>query len=196
MCRWPSRSSALLLSVTLFAGCDSSKRGVPTPTGSVIITATPADGVTPSVAAGREATQVWVPTFSAVTRQLGASTHAEERDRMSRMFEAFHHASMLVAIPAGQVTTHTSAATDSVIYSELERGLITGDSVSDAYLDWLDPAMKPHFRGELLAGNRLYLDGLLQRDTDKQVAAIQTIAQWQQFWRERGEEIASRASTN
>lgn len=149
-----------------------------------------------AVAAGREAGQAWVPRFPALERQLDASTRREERDRMTRMFEAFHHASMLIAIPAGQAIKHTSAGTDSLIYRELERGLSTGESVSDAYLDWLDPAMKQHFRNELLAGNRLYLDGLLQGDTDKQVTAIQTIAEWQQFWRERGAEIASRASTN
>jgi hypothetical protein len=112
---------------------------------------------------------------------------------MTRLFLAFHNVALLEAIPSGQTMKVTTPETDTVIYKEVERGLSLGDSISDAYLDWLDPSIKPHFRNELLLGARVYVNGLQKHDAATQLAGLRFIDEWQNFWRGRVAEVSSRA---
>ena len=135
----------------------------------------------------------WVPQFSHVADASERQRYALDRDRMTRAFVAFDSVSKLVAVPEGQSTRASSPHDDSLVFEELRSGLTAGDSISDAYLDWLHPEMREQFRHRDLDGNRLYLEGLLRQDVSKQVAGIQTIQRWGVFWRDHSEEITDRA---
>jgi len=133
------------------------------------------------------------PTAWNVDSHLATAARRANRDRMTRLFTAFHQVAVLEAIPPGQTVKLTSPQTDTLIYAEVERGLSIGDSVEDAYLDWLDPSIKPHFRNELLFGARVYLKGLRNQDRTTQVAGLHIMDQWQVFWRNHVTEVTSRA---
>ena len=134
-----------------------------------------------------------VPAAWNVDSHLATAARRSNRDRMTRLFLAFHQVAVLEAIPPGQTVKVTSPQTDTLIYSEVERGLAIGDSVDDAYLDWLDPSIKRHFRNELLFGARVYLKGLRNQDRTTEVAGLHIMDQWQVFWRSHVTEVTSRA---
>lgn len=110
-----------------------------------------------------------------------AADFSVDRDRLTRAFTEFQAAA---AFPAG----------DSALVSHARAGFAAGDSVSDAFLDWLDPAMRTAFRDQYMAGQHLHFAGLLRADSGELRRGDQLLAQWRQgFWRANGDAVYKRA---
>jgi hypothetical protein len=135
----------------------------------------------------------WVPQFSYVAEATERQSYAADRDRLTRVFAAFDSVGKLVAVPEGQSSMTSSPHRDSLVFEQLRRGLAAGDSISDAFLDWLQPEMRDQFRHRNLDGNRLYFEGLRDQDTSKQLTGIQKIQEWHTFWRDHNKQITDRA---
>jgi hypothetical protein len=122
-------------------------------------------------------------TLAAVTTACShpAARFAADRDRLTTAFTEFTTAADL---PPG----------DTAALPHVRKALAAGDSVSDAYLDWLNPAMRSAFRTEYMAGQHLSYDGLVQGDTAEQRRGNALILQWRQgFWHTNGDAIFRRA---
>jgi hypothetical protein len=123
----------------------------------------------------------FIALAAATACSRSAAGYAADRDRLTVAFTEFQNAANL---PPG----------DSAVLPHVRKGLAAGDSVSDAYLDWLDPAMRVPFRTQYMAGQHLYYDGLVQGDTSEQRRASQLVAQWRQgFWHTNGDAVFKRA---
>jgi hypothetical protein len=117
-----------------------------------------------------------------------------DRDRLSRVFADFDSVGKLVAIPSGGTTKPSSVETDRLVDEQLTNGLATADSISDAFLVWLDPEMPKRFRAEFLEGHRLYREGLRRSDPATQIKGNELIARWyRDFWDTRATAIFNRA---
>jgi hypothetical protein len=104
-----------------------------------------------------------------------------DRDRLTRAFTELQTAA---ALRTG----------DSALVLHARAGLAAGDSVSDAFLDWLDPAMRVAFRTQYMAGQHFHFAGLLRGDTTEMQRGDRLIAQWRQgFWRTNGNAVYKRA---
>lgn len=91
---------------------------------------------------------------------------------LSAAFAAFGRVTDLTQPPPGQESFQATAQHDSLVVAALRQGIAAGDSVSASFLDWLHPGMRNRFRNEYLAGQRLYLQGLLEQDASKQIRGI------------------------
>jgi hypothetical protein len=110
-----------------------------------------------------------------------AADFSTDRDRLTRAFTEFQAAA---ALPAG----------DSALVAHARAGFAAGDSVGDAFLDWLDPAMRTAFRDQYMAGQHLHFAGLMRRDSSELHRGDQLLAQWRQgFWRAKGDAVYRRA---
>ncbi len=122
----------------------------------------------------------------AVAAALGAcsrsaASFSADRDRLTQAFTELQAAATL---PAG----------DTGVVPHARKGLAAGDSVSDAFLDWLDPAMRAPFRTQYMAGQHLHFAGLVRGDTSEQRRGDLLIEQWRQgFWRTNGAAVYKRA---
>jgi hypothetical protein len=118
-------------------------------------------------------------SLSACSRS--AASFTADRDRLTRAFTEFQTAA---ALPAG----------DSTLIPHARAALAAGDSVSDAFLDWLDPAMRAAFRTQYMDGQHLYFAGLVRGDTSEQRRGNELIMQWRQgFWRTNHDAVYKRA---
>src|ERR1700746_1356934 len=96
----------------------------------------------------------WVVPIFVILTVIGCSLSdvpsqfKEDRQHLTEAFAAFYEASELSRVPKGMSSYTPPPGVDEKIDSLLKKGLREGDSVSDDFLSWLDPAMKGHFRGE------------------------------------------------
>lgn len=137
----------------------------------------------------------WVPHFGSGQHAIALPrSFAADRDSLSSAFGHFRRAQDLTAVPDGASSKESSPALDSAVTNEIKAGLTAGHTVSDAFLDWLHPGMREHFRGEYLAGQAMYLDGLQHQDSVKQVDGIRLIQRWNDsFWDANKSAIAAKA---
>lgn len=139
----------------------------------------------------------WVPRYTRGSTRGEAPVperYDSDRDSLSAAFRAFSNATELTQVPTGQSSMPSTPEYDEKVLRALEAGLSAGRSVRDDFLDWLHPHMREYFQGRYLAGQALYLEGLQQRDAQKQVRGIELIREWYtEFWETHSEAIASKA---
>ena len=122
------------------------------------------------------------------------SQFKDDRQHLTEAFAAFYEAGEL---SKGMSSYTPPPGVDEKIDNLLKRGLREGDSVSDAFLSWLHPEMKRHFREELMKGERLYAEGRKESNVQKQSLGKGLIGRWYgDFWKEHGEMIFYKAFPN
>ncbi len=122
------------------------------------------------------------------------TTFLDDRHRLSEAFAAFDTANKLTQPAPGQSSFKGTPERFLQILQALRHGLEAGDAVSNDFLDWLHPQMRTAFREQYLAGNRLYLEGLVQHDVVKQLRGSDLVQQWYSgFWSVNSKPIADRA---
>ena len=121
-------------------------------------------------------------------------TKASGKDLLTECFTNFNAASELGHPPAGQFMSKVDPNDAASQRSHIRLGLAAASRISDAYLDSLHPGMKTAFRNHYEAGQRVYLEGLVEEDPMKQLSGNALIAKWRTgFWSKNGSAIADRA---
>ncbi len=122
------------------------------------------------------------------------ASRLQDRQRLSHALEAFNRANELTQPPPGQRSFEGTPEHDQQVLAALREGVAAADSVSDEFLDWLHPQMRSFFRDKYVAGQRLYLDGLLHQDAVEQTRGNELIQVWYtEFWEANNDAIADRA---
>ena len=142
----------------------------------------------------------WVVPIFVMLTVIGCSSSdvpsqfKDDRQHLNEAFAAFYEASELSQVPKGMSGYTPPPGVDEKIDNLLEKGLREGDSVSDDFLNWLDPEMKRHFREELMKGERLYAEGRKESNVQKQSLGSELIGRWYgDFWKEHSEMIFYKA---
>lgn len=64
----------------------------------------------------------------------------------------------------------------------MEKSIAEGKKVPDTLLEELHPELKKFYRENLMRGQALFIEGLRTSDVSKQVAAVQAMMAWAEFW--------------
>lgn len=120
-----------------------------------------------------------------------SATH--DRELLTRALTSFNEANALSQPPEGLTSFRMTQVNEEKFRRLLSDGLAAGDSVSDAYLDSLDPAMRHYFRDFYMKGQHMYQEGMLAQNVSQQAASDRLIATWyNDFWRTHGPTITDK----
>lgn len=94
--------------------------------------------------------------------------------------------------PSGQQSFSMTAEQEEKYHRLIENGLAESDKVSDEFLNSVDPQLRAMYRERLVAGTRLYYEGLKTDDPQKQILGIQKQIQWIAFWEKNSKQIVDK----
>lgn len=98
----------------------------------------------------------------------------------------------LVRRPSSVARFELDSIAEERVVTLLRRSLAAGESVDDRLLTHLKDDLRDPFRKFFIAGNKLYLEGLIENNPSKQIDGNDLIVQWADYWEQNNEEILSR----
>lgn len=133
----------------------------------------------------------WVPLFDHVASSVQSSSISRDtpldtprikagRDECREAIMFFIRAHSMMSDDVGNVV-QLSASQEREMRSLLRHGLEKANEVPGAFFDAVHPYLRSEFRDHLAAGWQFYLDGLEQRDPNRQIRGIRLIQRWENF---------------
>lgn len=116
-----------------------------------------------------------------------------DRDAFSQSILLLRQASDLSQPPVGETSFKMSPDQEQKYFDLFNRGLAASDRVGDSFLESLHPELRAMYRDELVAGTRLYLDGLKNSDLRRQLEGDRKMVRWIGFWEKHNREIVEKA---
>jgi hypothetical protein len=91
-------------------------------------------------------------------------------------------------------------ATEERIYYKIKEGTALNEKIGDAFLDYLHPDLKYYYRDKLIAGNKIYYEGIkanqngdVSLGVQKQIQGVELIDEWNNWWQSHNKDLADKA---